>query len=255
MSVASEITRLQGVKSDILQAISDKGVTVPADSALDDCPELISSISGGGGSWGINGGKEYIVQTHSCPIICTNDYMKCIVQDRQQAGDGQRFGVCPNYANDIKWNDLEIGDEIEINEIVNISRYGSGRTQLFTRCGLFYSENTDRYKFEINNYDGTCWFSIFGSDRGGMFAFNYNQNISINFLAKKIDVDKVNFKCVYENVVKFNSALTMSSTIMSESCLPAFGGIGQNNGFIYNSKLLKGSYIRIKNDILFGEPL
>jgi hypothetical protein len=49
MSIASEITRLQGVKSDILQAISDKGVDVPAGSALDDCPDLIASISGGGG--------------------------------------------------------------------------------------------------------------------------------------------------------------------------------------------------------------
>ena len=49
MSIASEITRLQGVKSDILRAISDKGVTVPVGSALDDCPGLIASISGGGG--------------------------------------------------------------------------------------------------------------------------------------------------------------------------------------------------------------
>lgn len=49
MSIASEITRLQGVKSNILQAISDKGVDVPAESALDDCPDLIASISGGGG--------------------------------------------------------------------------------------------------------------------------------------------------------------------------------------------------------------
>ena len=48
MRIASEITRLQGVKSDILQSISDKGVTVPVGSALDDCPGLISSISGGG---------------------------------------------------------------------------------------------------------------------------------------------------------------------------------------------------------------
>lgn len=48
MSIASEITRLQGVKSDILQAISDKGVVVPAGSALDDCPSLIAAISGGG---------------------------------------------------------------------------------------------------------------------------------------------------------------------------------------------------------------
>lgn len=46
MSIASEITRLQGVKSDILQAIAGKGVTVPAGSMLDDCPALIASIPG-----------------------------------------------------------------------------------------------------------------------------------------------------------------------------------------------------------------
>lgn len=48
MSIASEITRLQGVKADILQAIANKGVTVPAGSALDDCPALIAGIPTGG---------------------------------------------------------------------------------------------------------------------------------------------------------------------------------------------------------------
>ena len=47
MSIASEITRLQGVKADILSAIAGKGVTVPAGSALGDCPDLIASIAGG----------------------------------------------------------------------------------------------------------------------------------------------------------------------------------------------------------------
>jgi hypothetical protein len=45
MSIASEITRLQGVKADILTAIGNKGVTVPVGSALDDCPGLIGEIS------------------------------------------------------------------------------------------------------------------------------------------------------------------------------------------------------------------
>gem|GEM_PF-3615319 len=40
---------MQGVKSNILQAISDKGVTVPDGSALADCPELIGLIPTGGG--------------------------------------------------------------------------------------------------------------------------------------------------------------------------------------------------------------
>ena len=44
MSIASEITRLQGVKADILTAIGNKGVTVPTGSALDDCPGLINEI-------------------------------------------------------------------------------------------------------------------------------------------------------------------------------------------------------------------
>ena len=47
MSIASEITRLQGVKADILTAIGNKGVTVPVGSALDDCPGLIGNISSG----------------------------------------------------------------------------------------------------------------------------------------------------------------------------------------------------------------
>lgn len=50
MSIASEIERLYGVRADILQAISDKGVTVPAGSKLDDCPELIAAIQQGGSS-------------------------------------------------------------------------------------------------------------------------------------------------------------------------------------------------------------
>lgn len=58
MSIASEITRLQGVKSDILTAIADKCVTVPAGSALDDCPVLISSIPAGS-NYKVIGGKEY----------------------------------------------------------------------------------------------------------------------------------------------------------------------------------------------------
>lgn len=50
MSIASEITRLQGAKSDIKTAIEAKGVTVPSSAKLDDYDTYISQISGGGGS-------------------------------------------------------------------------------------------------------------------------------------------------------------------------------------------------------------
>lgn len=51
MSIASEITRLYGVRSDIFTSISNKGVTVPSGSQLDDAPTLIDSISAGGGAY------------------------------------------------------------------------------------------------------------------------------------------------------------------------------------------------------------
>lgn len=48
MSIQSEITRLQGVKADILASIEAKNVIVPTGAMLADCPDLIASISGGG---------------------------------------------------------------------------------------------------------------------------------------------------------------------------------------------------------------
>lgn len=49
MSIQNEITRLQGVKSNILAAIEAKNVIVPPGAALADCPDLIAAITGGGG--------------------------------------------------------------------------------------------------------------------------------------------------------------------------------------------------------------
>lgn len=60
MSIASEITRLYGVRSDIFTAITNKGVQVPAGSQLDDAPTLIGNISGGGG-----GGSAYTIDYNS----------------------------------------------------------------------------------------------------------------------------------------------------------------------------------------------
>lgn len=73
MSIASEITRLQGVKANILQAIADKGVEVPSGSMLADCPDLIAGISGGGGA-----GVPYlknIMPTTGVKVVDENGYI------------------------------------------------------------------------------------------------------------------------------------------------------------------------------------
>ena len=59
MSIASEILRLQGVRSNIFTALSDMRVTVPTGAVLSDCPALIRSIkTGGGGSGTISDGID-----------------------------------------------------------------------------------------------------------------------------------------------------------------------------------------------------
>ena len=44
MSIASQIQRLSGVRSDIFTSITNKGVTVPSTATLSSCPNLIDSI-------------------------------------------------------------------------------------------------------------------------------------------------------------------------------------------------------------------
>ena len=49
MSVATEISRLQTAKADLKTAIEAKGVTVPSSAKLDDYPDYVAQIEGGGG--------------------------------------------------------------------------------------------------------------------------------------------------------------------------------------------------------------
>ena len=74
MSVASEITRLNGAKADIIQAITDKGVTVPSSAKLDDMALLIASITGGGGSFEADNIVN-IVPINKMVVVDSNGYI------------------------------------------------------------------------------------------------------------------------------------------------------------------------------------
>lgn len=80
MSITSEMQRLRtninNIRENtdsILEAIANKGVTVPSGSKLDDVPGLIASISGGGG-----GGAPYlknIMPTTGVKVVDENGYI------------------------------------------------------------------------------------------------------------------------------------------------------------------------------------
>lgn len=58
MSIASEITRLQGAKSDLKTAIEAKGVTVPSSTTIDGYATLVGQIQTGGGGISLTGYTE-----------------------------------------------------------------------------------------------------------------------------------------------------------------------------------------------------
>jgi len=79
MSIASEITRLQGVKADILGAIVDKGVEVPIGSMLADCPDLIAAITGGGGGGEVGVYAKQIFGESGIKVVDENGYVGLVV--------------------------------------------------------------------------------------------------------------------------------------------------------------------------------
>ena len=58
MSIASQITRIQGLVAELRTNIQAKGVTLANDADLETCVDAVPSISGGGGSTDI--GDDYL---------------------------------------------------------------------------------------------------------------------------------------------------------------------------------------------------
>ena len=63
MSIANELSRLLQAKSDLATAITNKGVTVPANATLDDYAALVDSIQTGGGTLPYDAEIEYLEST------------------------------------------------------------------------------------------------------------------------------------------------------------------------------------------------
>ena len=150
MSIASEITRLQGVKADILQAISDEGVEVPVGSALDDCPGLIASIGAGGGSFedisndctsDLTLGVKKIIKTGNILLI-----------DIRIIGSGSGNSKISNV--------LTIPNNIKFKGRVYISGIGSNNSY------LYQLNNT------INGFLSNCLGDIYATKENGTIKTN-----------------------------------------------------------------------------------
>lgn len=146
MSIASEITRLQDVKSNILRAIADKGVEVPSGSVLADCPDLIASISGGGGSSSEKAYLKNIMLTDGVKVVDENGYI---------GGDFSRvYYPNPTYSNNFAivipgadYSNAGLGSVTFADTTVTIG----GREYRTVTIGTatWLAENLD-YKFQVD---------------------------------------------------------------------------------------------------------
>jgi len=174
MSIASEITRLTGAKADIIQAITDKGVTVPSSAKLDDMALLIASITGGGGAnegllklgttyypyREINGKLWTLCNLAWIPTGITlnpgswnNDSAKCVVYGGNNNGY-YLYGLYYNYkAVEIINSSLEDGWHVaNRNDWNNLIAYLGGGASASLKLNAFFDPNNGTNTEGINLY-------------------------------------------------------------------------------------------------------
>lgn len=191
MSIASEITRLQGVKSDILQAISDKGVVVPAGSALDDCPDLIASISSGGGE------EEIVIPTgykrlQWIEINGTTPYCDIYLPS---------FGI--------QW--VNYSDEIEISFLLNADQATGKALNLFERITSGPHSNNSWCLKQYLNYNGNGYAIEFLLN--GLYNYGAYQKTVVNY-GSQYATGLYNVKSYYDDDLKgeVNSSIVQLGT-------------------------------------------
>ena len=206
----------------------------------------------GGGEKFLNAGKSYVIMASGLAIV-TPQSIKAESAGNQNINN-VHIGVCPYYTNDLSIDTMSINDVVEINAVEKIHKVGTGWYYGITRSGLYKTNDTTRYYFGAYGYDSTALFYAWGNRRGDYFDFMFDREFIANIKFKKIDTDKLHLTCKYNNNIKYDSDITINSAILTESILPAFGSIGQpNQGLDYHSELLPGSYVKINDNVLFGE--
>jgi len=223
MSIATEIQRIQGAKSDLAVSITNKGVTVPATTKIDGYAALVDQIQQGGGTE-----NEFLTETD---ISYMFDYRNS-TDDKIIAGI-QRFtqnqlttlNHCFYYFNDNRFETVPadmtkciglIKQLIENNESAAMSYLLSyftfpkdGYTAVLDLSGIELTDDCD-YMFEhIGSRvtsDGTssliikCDKNTFKQATSAMYLFAYtNRSVSLQLIDDELDFTTMNFGHLFDS--------------------------------------------------------
>lgn len=234
MSIASEITRLQGVKSDILQAIRDKGVVVPAGSALDDCPGLIDSISGQ-------------IDLSKFVFSLTLDQMFTSVGDLKWKSLSSSTGWFMTPSFDIA-NATMIEEQwifaVDAFEMIENGSIGMGE----------WYNNDDSYKVELSIYIYSNNVIVTYGNPIVTETFNINYTLGTEVKVRKtINETTANIKIWYGDVLVVDFSVARSSLILGNYEFHV-GGLRKffSNYGLKGEMDLKNSYIKLDGVLVWG---
>lgn len=248
MSIASEIQRLQGVRTNIFDAITNKGVTVPSGAKLADCPDLIASITGGGGV------KGDIVITDSAkfknffPLNLNTSYDGI-------SSDIIYNGNMFNYYNPLLINAdfrVDLSDSFEIAVTFKKSQYTSIGRCLFGCLSSYFNNFTLEYNGEFffvgipyTGYDWTMQFSLTVSlTTDKWYTAILKQSSGTLYL-----------ECYDENNILVASTTKSDYSLISKSSFTKMqlGGANRSSTIHWNGLIdLKKTYIKLNGQTLWG---
>lgn len=214
MSIASEITRLQGVKADILTAIGNKGVTVPAGSALDDCPALIRQVAGVGGIGHRTGTTHYgWFLTDGFNLSSANKIEENIVCKADSFNSGYQFQICGGqwYSGDSTFYGIAVyiwADKIEYDDKNGTEHYFNDIPYSFTNwirknivydkvaraiyLKIYYDDTlvlNEQLSIDLAQFSSSVHYHIGGNRLGDVTSFDGDINFSKSYI--KLDDELV----------------------------------------------------------------
>ena len=228
MTVASEIARIQGVKANILDAIAAKGVTVPSDAMLADCPSLISSISGGSIDL-----SHFNIITNN--VIIGSDLIIENFQDNN-------IYLCNESL--VSSNSYEIGIRFYVERYSNVIAIVGGEA-----FGGGYCVN-----FEITNNENSIYIVTPGVLSQALTIKKpnlMNKWIFIRFTARTSGYYSLELTEDFKTWEKVETTLLNPVSIVSSKL--TLGRVGSSATYALNGKIdLKNTYLKINDQSMYG---
>ena len=264
MSIASEIQRLQGVRTNIFDAIPNKGVTVPSGAKLADCPDLISSISGGGGrtgGWPYAGFFDFGKNYRKALVIDTVNNCFYGYGNYSSSTDNSYSGGVPFFSRVDGWNQRTEDWEISIDFKLRPQYLSNGKSSGILLGTTDYYNSTGTASIDFNTNDKRIVLLLSCTTHWGdenaciivydeRVTYDYMSSNIVNVKARHIkNTDDFEFEVFGDNITR---KTLQNVTYGNSSAKLALGGIYDHVDSLSNAlaDIYFSSYFKVDGEFL-----